>query len=119
MSYLPERARAGVCGHGLSEARARLLKTMRRMRYGSIRNLAVLGGEPVFRPPPTIVRTVKFGCRSNPPRPAGPLTALAESDKVQELFSELEQMGSGTVKLIEVKDGLPFLMDIEGESGTE
>ena len=45
----------------LPPARRRLLTLMQELNFGWIENLSVQDGDPVFDPPPTVVRQVKFG----------------------------------------------------------
>lgn len=88
----------------LSAARQRLVALMTRIHYGSIANLVVAGGEPVFDPPPAVTREVK--CGDAPPPPSRGDFQLKR--QVVDLFAQLDAVGSGTVPLIEVKGGLPF-----------
>jgi hypothetical protein len=82
------------------------------LRFGRIENLKVLAGEPILRPRPTVIRTVKFN------------EQVAEMDEVDRrdytLKSELikflayiEQLDCAVIRRIEVRHGLPILIEVE------
>jgi len=96
----------------LSTRQQRFLEWMQRLNFGCILDLAVRDGQPVFDPPPRLVREVKFG-GENGPRPETAKTDFALKAQVQDLFAHLEAMGDGVVQCIEVKHGLPFKMTVE------
>jgi len=105
-----------VTKQSLTPAQARLLSLMQEMNFGRIEGLAVVDGNPVFDPPPRIVRQVKF-CSENGPRREKNLNDFHLKEQVVELFDAIARMGSGTVESIEVKHGLPFLMNLEEAVG--
>lgn len=45
----------------LSDGRRRLLRLMQDINFGAIEELEIRGGEPMFSPPPRVVREIKFG----------------------------------------------------------
>lgn len=99
----------------LPPARERLVKLMQEINFGRVEELAVGRGEPLFDPPPRIIREVKF-CSEQGPRPE-----LAKEDfqlkaQVRELFAQMEAMGEGVISRIEVKHGLPFRMIVEEDA---
>jgi len=96
----------------LSPPRARLIQCMQRLDFGTIERLAVRDGEPVFDPPPRLVRDVKFGAE-NGPRPESCLDDFALKSQVRDLFAHLDTLGNGTIRSIEIKHGLPFRMQVE------
>jgi len=85
---------------------------MQELNFGQVRNLVIRDGEPVFDPPPRVVREVKFG-GENGPRPEVAKADFALKAQVRELLAQLEAMGDGVVRCIEVKHGLPFKMTVE------
>lgn len=93
----------------LTSARKHLLVLMQRLNFGRIEGLAVRGGQPVFNPVPRLLREVKFG-GENGPRPESAAADFTLKVQVVELFRQLDEIGDGTVELIEVKHGLPFRM---------
>ena len=96
----------------LTPQRKRLVKLMQGLNFGRIEGLVVCGGEPVFDPPPRIVREVKFG-GENGPRPEAAKEDFALKAQVCNLFAEMEAMGDGIVRSLEIKHGLPFKMAVE------
>ena len=108
---------AGPCGSpgrkgDLSPGQRRLVEVMQHIRYGRIQGLVVCQGEPVFDPPPCVIRKVKMG-GENAPRPEALLEDFAMRGKVRELLEHLACLGTGTCRCIEVQDGLPFTAEIE------
>ena len=99
----------------LSPRRRAIIELMQRINFGRIEGLGVRGGEPVFDPPPRVVRTVKMG-GDNGPRPQVRSVDFDLRREVVEFFEHLGRLGNGVVGCIEVRYGLPFSMEIEGES---
>jgi len=99
----------------LSPRRRAIIELMQRINFGRIEGLGVRGGEPVFDPPPRVVRTVKMG-GDNGPRPQARSADFHLKREVVEFFEHLGRLGNGVVGCIEVRYGLPFSMEIEGES---
>jgi hypothetical protein len=97
----------------LSPARRRLVSLFQQVNFGRIESLLVRDGEPVFDPPPRIVREVKFG-GENGPRPELKRTDFQLKTQVIEIFSALDPIRDGTIDAIEVKHGLPFRMFLPG-----
>ncbi|NQT19506.1 MAG: hypothetical protein HQ592_07365 [Planctomycetes bacterium] len=96
----------------LSPAGGRLVELMQGINFGRIEGLVIRDGNPVFDPPPRIVREVKF-CGENGPRPEAAREDFALKAEVRELFAHLDAMGDGIIRCIEVKHGLPFRMIVE------
>jgi hypothetical protein len=95
-----------------SPSRARLIEWMQRIGFGTIEQLVIRQGEPVLEPPPKVVRDVKFGAE-NGPRPESDLNDFVLKAQVRDLFAQLDVMGNGTIRCLEVKHGLPFRMQVE------
>jgi hypothetical protein len=91
----------------LSPARRWLLELMQSINFGRIENMEVRGGEPVFDPLPYVVREIKLGADSGP-RPEVALADFCLKAQVVDLWNRLDQLGTGTVEVLEVKHGLPF-----------
>ena len=96
----------------LSPAGRRLVALMQSVRFGRIRALAVRDGQPVFDPAPRVIRKIKISAQ-NGPRPEARRPDFAIRKEVIEFFEHLETLGTGVVRCIEIKDGLPFSLDIE------
>ena len=96
----------------LTASRRRLLEVMQEINYGLIEGLVILDGEPVFDPPPRVVRDVRF-CAENGPRPESVIEDFALKAQVRDLFAHLDALGNGTIRRLEVQHGLPFRMQVE------
>ena len=99
----------------LSPARERLVEVMQGLNFGIIERLLVRDGEPVFDPAPRMIRAVKFG-GENGPRPEVGKEDFALKAQVRDLLAQMEAMGSGSIRCLEVKHGLPFKMTIEEDA---
>jgi len=99
----------------LSHQQTRLIEVMQELNFGQVQDLVVRDGEPVFDPPPRVVREVKFG-GENGPRPESAKGDFALKVQVRELLAQLEALGDGVVECIEVKHGLPFKMTVEEDA---
>ena len=97
----------------LSPGRKNLVRQMQEINFGRIERLGIKDGEPVFNPPPKIVREVKFG-GDNGSRPEKSDADFALKSQVVDLFRQLDGISSGQIDLIEIKHGLPFRMLVEG-----
>lgn len=94
----------------LTPARLAFLELAQRVQYGRVKNLMVLGGEPVLSPPPRIVREVKLGSPTEgPPRQDDFLLKT----QVVELFEHFDRLQNGIIECVEVKGGLPFRIVVE------
>ena len=100
----------------LTPARRRLLTLMQEMNFGRIEGLSIRKGEPVFDPMPRIVRQIKF-CAENGPRREKKLNDFNLKNQVVELFAAMDQIENGIIETLEVKHGLPFLMNLEEAVG--
>jgi hypothetical protein len=87
----------------------RLVELMQSLNFGRIEHLVVAGGRPVFDPPPEVVREIKFGTE-NGPRLERFRVDFTLKTEVLELLAQLEALGEGVVRSIEVRHGLPFRM---------
>lgn len=84
-----------------------LIALVRRVGFGAIHGLRVVGGQPVLDPFPRVVQESKFGAEFRPAktRPVEPL-----SDEDRQLLAALAAIGDGVIESIEVRHGLPFRM---------
>ena len=99
----------------LPPARGRLVEMMQGLNFGRIEGLAVKNGEPVFNPPPRVVREFKFG-KKDGPRPEAAKPNFTLKTEVLDLFAQLEAMGDGVIECLEVQRGLPFRMTAEEDA---
>ena len=92
----------------LSLPRKRLLEAMQRLNFGSIEDLEVRGGEPVFsQAAPRITQDIKIGAANGPRLEAEKDNFLLKT-AIIELFAHLNRIDHGSVAKIEVRHGLPF-----------
>ena len=96
----------------LTPARRRLIELAQRVNFGRIENLRVREGEPVFDPPPRVIREVKFG-GENRPRPEAAKSDFALKTEMVNLFEHLKEVGNGMITRLEIQHGLPFRMAFE------
>jgi hypothetical protein len=93
-------------------ARRRLTELMQRLNFSRIEGLVVRGGEPVFDPPPRVIRTWRSG-GDNGPRPQVQSVDVDLKRDVVEFFEHLKRFGDGVVRCIEIRHGLPLHMEIQ------
>jgi hypothetical protein len=91
----------------LSPSRQRLIELLQELNFGRIEGLVVRAGEPVFDPPPRIIREVKFAA-DNEPRPERLSTNFQLKSQQTELIELLNRFGDGTIESIECRHGIPF-----------
>jgi len=95
----------------LSPARRRLVELMQETNHGRIR-LEVRNGEPVFDPPPTVLRLFLFG-KDNKPNAARDNDGFALKKKAVELFEIFDREQSLSIQELIIDDGLPIRMSVK------
>ena len=97
----------------LSPGCRRLLDLLRQVDFGFIDNLTVANGQPVLDPPPRFVRVIKLkdGARARTKRD---VSDFVLKEQIIQLLACMQEIGDGTINRIEVQDGLPFKVVIEG-----
>jgi hypothetical protein len=96
----------------LTTQKQRLIELMQDINFGRITNLLVCNGEPEFTPDTVIEREIRL-CGQNGPRPERERDDFALKQEVVALFEQFTRLGSGTIRELSIKHGLPFLMRIE------
>ncbi len=96
----------------LPDSHRHLVELMQRVNFGRIEQLVIADGEPVFDPPPRIIREIKFSAE-NGPRPEVAIEDFALKAQVLELFGSFDQLRDGVIEILEIKHGLPFRMAVE------
>lgn len=96
----------------LTAARAQLVEMLQRINFGRIEHLPVFDGQPVLGSIGRAVSTVKLKSE-NGPRPEFESSDFLLKQEIVELCGQLDQIGTGHIDLIEVKHGLPFLLEID------
>jgi hypothetical protein len=83
---------------------------MQRVRFGRFEELQVQNGQPIFDPPPRLIKVSRIGTAddSTPPTTDGDWLI---KEAVADLFDELSALGTGTVSRLEFRRGLPCLLE--------
>lgn len=90
----------------LSPPRQALVRVCQRLNFGSIQNLRVTQGDPVFDPPPTLLIDQKLGCE-DARRPELDLSDFGLPAEVCDLADRLDRIGDGILENLEVRAGIP------------
>ena len=98
----------------LSEPWKRLVGMMQALNFGRI-TFTVRGGAPDFTQKVRTVRTVKLPAGDNGPRPEAGSADFELRKEVISLRDQVAKAANGARVTIEVKYGLPFLIEIEEE----
>jgi hypothetical protein len=89
---------------------------MQQLGFGRFEFLQIRNGELVLDPWPTTVRDVKFGAAD--PVALRQFPEVFElKQQVAELFEYIRSVDAGEIRTLEVKNGLPFSMEIELRQG--
>lgn len=88
---------------------------MQGINFGRIEDLCIRDGEPVFDPPPRVIREVKFGGDNSARRETG-IDDFALKRQVQDLLVQFDRVGNGVIEVLVVKHGLPFSMQVAEHS---
>lgn len=95
----------------LPESSKRLVRVMQAVNFGRIDGLVVREGQPVFDPPPRVLREIKLGGENDARQETG-LGDFGLKRQVVELFDHLNRFGEGVLETLEIKHGLPFRMTV-------
>ena len=95
----------------LTPARKRLVELMQEVNYGRIEGLHVRDGEPVFDPPPTVLRLFLFG-KDNGPNESRANDGFALKKKMAELFEVFDRERSLSIQELIIDNGLPVRMTV-------
>ncbi len=96
----------------LNGQQQKLIELMQQINFGRISNIPVVGGNPEFSADTIIEREIKLGGQ-NGIRPELEKDDFTLKQEVLSLFEHLTRMGDGTIRHLEIKHGLPFLIRIE------
>ena len=99
----------------LSRTKAQLVELMQRVNYGRLEGLAVRRGEPVFNPPPRVLRDFK-PCGDNEKRAESDLSDFALKREVIELLDHVAGLDNATIHCVEVREGLPLKWTVEEDA---
>lgn len=100
----------------LSSSRRWLVDDMQRLGFGHYRKLPLCGGEPVIDPPPKRVRNHRFSGQKNRRQVQAGDFLLKQQHL--EMFMQFDQIGDGMISRLEVRDGLPYDMNVTESAAT-
>ena len=89
----------------------RFLHAMQEHGHGRFESMRICQGELVLDPWPTTIRSVKFG-NPTPNRPLPEFEDFELKDRVTEFFAYVRTIDVGVIRVLEVRGGLPFCMDV-------
>jgi hypothetical protein len=95
----------------LLHSERRFVVAMYGLGFGRFEFLRIDHGELVLDPWPTTVRDVKFCARTSQPDTAAEEFLLKQ--QAVELFEYVRGVDVGEIRILDVKNGLPFSMEIE------
>jgi hypothetical protein len=98
----------------LSEPWKRIVAVMQDLNFGRV-VFWIRSGQPDFRRPFRTVRTVKPAGNGNGPRPEAHSADFEVRKEVSTLIEQVAKAPDGAQVTVEVKYGLPFIIEIEVE----
>ena len=103
---------------GLSVPRQALVRLCQSVDFGQILGLHIRDREPVFSPPPTVLRDIKLDADCGP-RQEAELADFALREEVCRLLERIDQIENGRLDRIEVRAGIPRRVLIETKLNEE
>ena len=88
------------------------LAAMSQLGFGRFEFVRIEQGEIVLDPWPTAVRDVKFAS-SDPGATRAIPAEFALKPQVVELFDYVRSVPAGEIRILEIKNGLPYSMEID------
>jgi hypothetical protein len=95
----------------LRPSEGRFITAMQQLGYGRFEFLQIRHGELVLDPWPTAVRSVKFG-DATPNRPDSRCGEFELKQQTAQLFEFIRSIDAGEIRVLEVRGGLPFAMEV-------
>jgi len=95
----------------LRPSERRFLAAMQQLGHGRFESVQIRKGELMLDPWPVAVRSVKFGAatRNRPAELSGDFDLKQE---VAQLFDFIRGVDAGAIRMLEVRGGLPFAMEV-------
>ncbi|HKZ20275.1 MAG TPA: hypothetical protein VJQ57_09210 [Acidimicrobiia bacterium] len=100
----------------VSLQRQELIALLQDIHFGSIERLLIRDGEPILRPPPTIVRDIALG-KPRGPHPASGLADFALRNELTDLFKLFDEERDTTIERVVVQAGLPHRVILREQHG--
>ena len=95
----------------LLASEAVFVAAMQQLGFGRFECLQVRGGELVLDPWPATVREIKFATVKNNGKPE--LGTAELRPQVAEFFEYVRSGDAGEIRVLEIRHGLPFAMEVE------
>jgi hypothetical protein len=89
----------------------RFVVALQQLGFGRFEFVRIHLGELVLDPWPNVIRSVKFGA-ATPNRPGVGTDEFEVNLPVAEFFAHVRGVESGVIRVLEVRGGLPFSMEI-------
>jgi hypothetical protein len=99
----------------LRSSERRFLRVMQELGYGRFEFLRIRNGELVLDPRPATIRSVKFG-NVTPNRPPSGSAEFELKNQAAEFFAYVRTIDVGVIRVLEVRGGLPFAMEVADHS---
>jgi hypothetical protein len=96
----------------LCDSERQLFDLIRDLNFGRIEHLQFRNGQPMLEPRPRIVRAVKMAHPARTAEKEKPPDGCPKQSLV-ELLALMRRTGDGELLVIEIRHGLPFLVEIE------
>jgi hypothetical protein len=88
------------------------VEAMHRLAYGRFEGVRIEHGELVLDPWPSTIRQIRFGAADPGNEQKEPSAEFRLKRQVAELFEHVRSFGSGEIRTLEIRNGLPFAMQI-------
>lgn len=97
--------------HDLLPSEVAFVAAIQHLGFGRFESLQIRGGELVLDPWPVTFRDIKFATPKNNGKPE---TGVAElRPQVAEFFEYVRSGDTGEIRVLEIRHGLPFAMEVE------
>lgn len=102
----------------LSGGEQRLVRVMQQINFGRIENIPIQGGLPRPGQDTRVVQKIRMG-KDNDARDESSLSDFYLKAQVVDFFRQLAEIRDGTILSLEVQNGLPAHMEVEGSCDVE
>ena len=99
-----------VTTHELLPSEVAFVAVMQQLEFGRFEYLQIRGGEVVLDPWPVTFRDIKFATPKNVGKPE--LGTAELRAQIAEFFEYVRSGDAGEIRILEVRHGLPFAMEV-------
>ena len=99
-----------ITTHELLPSEVAFVAAMQQLEFGRFEYLQIRGGELLLDPWPVTIRDVKFATPKNVGKPE--LAAAELRAQVAEFFEYVRSGDAGEIRILEIRHGLPFAMEV-------